>query len=126
MQLRTGDPWGRFKASLDPLLVSLKREPDRAGEVSAAVQNLISSIYNDNFLHGGRLGHAEIRDFLIPKGRRIGSLLPPTPDGRQLMELIVTVLTMTSASAAEQTFYNQWADEAFAAAVGRAEQEAAQ
>jgi hypothetical protein len=120
-QMQTGDAWGQFKASLDPLLVSLKREPDRAEEVTAAIYKLIDRIYNENVVNGN-LRHAEIRDFLVPMGRRIGSLLPATADGHKIMQKIVTVLTMTG-DAADQKTFNSWADEVFAAAVGRAELE---
>jgi hypothetical protein len=118
-QMQTGDAWGQFKASLDPLLVSLKREPDRAEEVTAAIYKLIDRIYNESVVNGN-LRHAEIRDFLVPRGRRIGSLLPATADGHKIMQKIVTVLTMTG-DAADQKTFNSWADEVFAAAVGRAE-----
>lgn len=111
-----GDAWGRFKAWLDPLLIALKREPDRTEEVRIALRALIERVYNDNFLKG-TLPHAEIRNFLLPQGRRIGSMIPATTQGRELMEEIVTVLTMTSGGEDNQA-YNTWGDDVFALAIG--------
>jgi hypothetical protein len=83
---------------------------------------LLDRVYMENFLKG-KLPHPEVSGFLVPKARRIGSLLPPTADGRELMEEIVTALTMTSHNS-EHAAYNRWGDDIFAAAIGRAETEA--
>jgi hypothetical protein len=112
----SGDAWGRFKAWLDPLLFALKSEPERTEQATSVLHKLIERVYNDNFTNGS-LRHAEIRNFLLPKGRRIGSLIPATPEGHALMEEIVTVLTMTSGGEGNKA-YNTWGDDVFALAVG--------
>lgn len=116
-----GDAWGLFKAWLDPLLITLKSEPERTEQVTRALHKLIGRVYNDNFKDGA-LRHPEIRNFLLPKGRRIASLIPPTTEGLQLMEEIVTVLTMTSGGE-DNKAYNTWGDDVFAQAVGAADLE---
>ena len=111
-----GDAWGRFKAWLDPLLLALKREPERTAQATSVLHKVIDRVYNENFTNGG-LRHSEIRNFLLPKGRRIGSLIPATTEGFELMEKIVTVLTMTSGGQ-DNKAYNTRADDVFALAVG--------
>jgi hypothetical protein len=108
--------WGLFKAWLDPLLFALKHEPNRTEEATRVLNELIYRVYNSDFKDGG-LRHPEIGNFLLPQGRRIGSLIPATTEGLELMKVIVTVLTMTSGGE-DAKRYNAWGDDVFAMAVG--------
>jgi hypothetical protein len=106
------------------LLVALKYDPAEGKEAVKALKDLIKRIYNEDFLDHQRqqersqetrklvtlanVTHDEIRGFLYPKERRFVQILPHDQLGSDVMEQIVTLLTMTSDTAHHEK-YNEWA-----------------
>lgn len=108
--------WQTFRSGMDMFLIALKRAPGRADEAGAALGRLSRRIYNEDFL-GNRPGHdqaqtvthADVKSFLYGNTERLVQIVPDGQAGYQIMEKIVTLLTMTS-SEGEHAEYNNWGD----------------
>jgi len=99
-------PWDNFKSNIDMLLIALKYTPHRTQEALKAIDKLSHRIYNGDF-HEKYVSHDEIREFLLNKTERFVQILPAGQEGSDLMQRIVTLLTMTSDSS-DHAQYNGW------------------
>jgi hypothetical protein len=73
--------------------------------VESSLSQLITRVYKEFIAQ--TVTHDEIREWLLPRRRRLAQILPAGQAGADLMQLIVTALTMTSSE--NQDAYNAWA-----------------
>jgi hypothetical protein len=107
--------WPIFKANLESLLAATKHDPAHGAEAQAALARLKKKVYNAWIARN--VQHPEIKAFLLPLGPRLVQILPDGQLGSDLMEQIVTVLTMTNDT--DTPMYNEWATQIVVDVVAR-------